>query len=75
MSNTQTSTADRLNQVCAALAVLAIAIFATATVAYGHATSSTIGGTTVPELHCQEDETIWWVGIDTLACVHADTIN
>ena len=35
-----------------------------------------IAGTKVPiSLSCQEDETIFWTGIDTLGCVHADSIK
>ena len=34
---------------------------------------ATIGGTPVPsDLHCQEDEAIQFIGIDTLGCVHID---
>lgn len=45
----------------------------------GHAEQparSTVGGTIVPSgLHCQEDEVINFVGIDTLACRHIDTFK
>lgn len=36
---------------------------------------ATIGGTKVPELHCQEDEVIGFNGIpDTLVCIHIDDL-
>ncbi len=35
----------------------------------------TIGGSRVPTVHCQEDETIFWLGVDTLGCVHAEAVN
>ncbi len=31
---------------------------------------ATMGGTTVPAVHCQEDEVISWLGPDRLGCVH-----
>lgn len=34
-----------------------------------------IGGTYVPAVHCQEDEAIFWVGVDELGCVHADEVS
>ena len=36
---------------------------------------SDIAGTPVTGVHCEEDETIFWVGVDTLGCVHADTFK
>ena len=63
-----------LERICAACAILAIVVLVSATLAWGHSEQSTIGGTSVPALNCEEDEAIWWVGIDTLACVHADEI-
>jgi len=34
-----------------------------------------IAGTAVPYgLACQEDETVFWVGVDALGCVHADAV-
>jgi len=37
--------------------------------------ASYIGGTQVPHLHCQEDEVIYFSGVDTLACRHIETIH
>ena len=37
--------------------------------------TSTIGGTRVPMLSCEEDEVIAFIGIDTLGCVHRDFIR
>lgn len=37
--------------------------------------TATIGGTDVPAIHCQEDEVISWIGIDTLGCVHYENVN
>ncbi len=36
---------------------------------------ATIGGTTVPAVHCQEDEVIWWTGPDALGCVHYEEVK
>ena len=37
--------------------------------------TSDIAGTPIVGVHCEEDETIFWVGVDTLGCVHADTFE
>ena len=38
--------------------------------------TSTVGGTVVPAgLDCEEDEVIWWTGIDTLSCVHFENVR
>ncbi len=35
-----------------------------------------IANVTVPSgLHCAEDDTIFWVGIDTLGCVHWENVR
>ena len=34
-----------------------------------------IAGTPAIGLHCAEDETIFWVGVDTLGCVHAGLVH
>ncbi len=36
---------------------------------------ATIGGTTVPAIHCAEDEVISWLAPDTLGCVHYEEVN
>ena len=37
---------------------------------------ASIGGTPVRETtRCEEDETIWWIGVDLLGCVHVDEVN
>jgi hypothetical protein len=36
---------------------------------------ATIAGTTVPAVHCQEDEVIWWTGPDALGCVHYEEVK
>jgi hypothetical protein len=36
---------------------------------------STIGGTPVPDgLDCEEDEVIFFTGVDTIGCVHPDNL-
>lgn len=34
-----------------------------------------IAGTRVPAVSCQEDEAIWWIGPDTLGCVHFEEVR
>ena len=34
-----------------------------------------IAGATVPAVHCQEDEVIWWTGPDALGCVHFEEVK
>ena len=36
---------------------------------------ATIAGTQVPTVHGQEDEVIWWMGPDTLGCVHFERVR
>lgn len=36
---------------------------------------ATIGGTSVPAVHCQEDEVIAPVGPDRLGCVHYEEVK
>jgi hypothetical protein len=36
---------------------------------------ATIGGTTVPAVHCQEDEVISWFGPNQLGCIHYEEVN
>lgn len=36
---------------------------------------TTIGGTSVPAIHCEEDEVISWIGIDALGCVHYEEVR
>ena len=36
---------------------------------------ASIAGTPVTALHCQEDEAIFWTGIDTLGCVNAEEVD
>ncbi len=36
---------------------------------------ATIGGTTVPAIHCAEDEVIWWTAPNTLGCVHYEQVR
>lgn len=65
--------------IAAGLASILIVVTFTVGMLAGNQISSqntaTIGGTRVPIVHCQEDETIWWVGIDTLDCVHMETVR
>lgn len=34
-----------------------------------------IAGTRVPPVSCQEDEAIWWIGVDQLGCVHFEAVR
>ncbi len=36
---------------------------------------ATIGGTTVPAVHCEEDEVISWTAPNTLGCVHYEEVR
>ena len=36
---------------------------------------ATIAGLDVPAVHCQEDEVIGWIGVDTLGCIHYEEVN
>jgi hypothetical protein len=41
----------------------------------GDIKGATIAGTTVPAVHCQEDEVISWTGPDALGCVHFEEVK
>lgn len=59
-------------------AILGVIAFGSGLLAGGQIASqntATIGGTRVPTVHCQEDETIFWTGVDTLDCVHIEAVN
>ena len=60
-------------------AVLASLGLAAALVGCGEANPSTIGATTVPELHCEEDEVIAFdpfvAGERPITCVHIDNLD
>lgn len=52
--------------------LIAVAIMLGVNVGMNH---PSIGGTIIPSnLHCQEDEVIEFIGMDTLACVHAEQL-
>ena len=36
---------------------------------------ATIAGLDVPAVHCQEDEVIGWIGVDTLGCINYEEVN
>ena len=41
---------------------------------HGH-DHATIAGLDVPAVHCQEDEVIGWIGVDTLGCINYEEVN
>lgn len=65
----------------ALLAILILLIVFSSVVLYSIAhrdngtEGTTIGGTTVPAVHCQEDEVISWLGPDRLGCAHYEEVK
>ncbi len=62
-----------------ALAILAALVLPILLVGLGRASSghdhATIAGLDVPAIHCQEDEVIGWIGVDTLGCINYEEVN
>ena len=55
---------------------LAVGLLIAVMVAGWAGDTASIGGTPVRETtRCEEDETIYWIGVDLLGCVHYEEVN
>ncbi len=60
----------------ALVAVVALLVTIALLATCGSVDVSSIGGTLVPDaLRCMEDEVVAFVGVDTLDCVHIDSLR
>ena len=64
-----------MTQLAMTVVLIAVLVVTTTILARSSVQVATIAGTPVGGIHCEEDETIFWVGVDTLGCVHADTFK
>ena len=58
-----------------ALALVVVGIYLIIFALSGIHDHATIAGLDVPAVHCQEDEVIGWIGVDTLGCINYEEVN